>query len=92
MPFDPLFGIWGAINHRDAKFSLSVAEALAAYTIGAASVSGFKHLTKPLQIGRVADLVFLSGNPFTEFSDVTVEATMKKGKFVYKRNRLLGEL
>ena len=82
MPFDPLFGLEGAINHRDAKFSLSVAEALAAYTIDAASISGFKHLTKPLQIGRVADIVFLSGNPFTKFSDVTVEATMKKGKFV----------
>ncbi len=91
MPFDPLFGLGGAVNHRDSRLSLSVAEALAAYTIGAASVSGFKHLTKPLQIGRVADIVFLSGNPFTEFSDVTVEATMKKGKFVYKRNRLLGE-
>ena len=86
MPFDPLFGLYGAINHRNPEFSLSPGDALLAYTIGAASISGFKHLAEPAQIGRVADLVFLSGNPFIDIGSVVVEATMKNGKFVYKRN------
>ena len=63
-------------------------QALRAYTLGAASISGFKHLALPLRTGRTADLVFLSESPFEGLDGVTVEATMKKGKTVYNADDL----
>jgi predicted amidohydrolase YtcJ len=83
MPLDPLFGLHGAINHRVSRQSLSVHEALYAYTLGSASVSGLTHLAVPLEAGRTADMVFLSGSPFEKMEGLAVEATMKNGAVVY---------
>jgi len=83
MPMDPLFGLKGAVEHRDPSLSISVGEALKAYTLEAASISGCEPLAKPLGPGRQADIVFLSGNPFSGISGVTVEKTLRKGKTVY---------
>ena len=86
MPMDPLFGLKGAVEHRDPSLSISVGEALKAYTLEAASISGCEPLAKPLGPGRQADIVFLSGNPFSGISGVTVEKTLRKGKTVYDSN------
>ena len=83
MPLDPLFGLNGAVNHRLSTQSLSVHEAMYAYTLGSASISGLNHLAEPLAAGRTADMVFLSGNPFEKLEGVAVEATMKNGSVVY---------
>ncbi len=84
MPLDPLYGLKGAIRHRNSSESLSTEEALSAYTLGAASISGLNHLAIPLGRGRTADMVFLSGNPFGGLDGVTVEATMKNGGIVFQ--------
>ncbi len=86
MPFDPLYGLMGAVNHPTAAESLSMNEALSAYTLGAASVAGFDELARPLDVGRLADMVFLSGNPFEGLEGIRVDATMKKGKIVFAKN------
>ncbi len=91
MPLDPLYGLRGAIRHRSNEQSLSVHQALHAYTLGAASIAGFEHLTKPLERGRTADMIFLSKNPFEGLEGIAVEATMKNGKTVYKRSELFME-
>ncbi|MCD6589433.1 MAG: amidohydrolase family protein [Candidatus Fermentibacteraceae bacterium] len=83
MPLDPLFGLCGAVDHRAASQSLSVHEALFAYTLGSASISGLAHLAVPLAAGRTADMVFLSGSPFEKMEGLAVEATMKNGAVVY---------
>ena len=83
MPLDPLYGLLGAISHRSPEQSLSVHQALHAYTLGAASIAGFEHLTEPLGRGRTADMVFLSKNPFEGIEGITVDATMKNGETVY---------
>ena len=88
MPLDPLYGLRGAIHHRTGKESLSIEEAFSAYTLNAASIAGLGHLAVPLGRGRTADMVFLSGNPFEEFVGVTVEATMKNGRYVFRKNPL----
>lgn len=86
MPLDPLYGLRGAVHHRSGRESLSMEEALLAYTLDAASISGLKHLAAPLAPGRIADMVFLSGNIFDGLDGITVEATMKKGSIVFDRN------
>jgi len=86
MPLDPLYGLKGAIRHRTAAQSVSMAEALSAYTLDAASISGLDHLAVPLARGRTADMVFLSGNPFQNYDNVSVDATMKSGSIVFGRN------
>jgi len=83
MPLDPLFGLFGAVHHRVSSQSLSVHEALYAYSLGSASISGLTHLAVPLAAGRAADMIFLSGNPFENLEGIAVETTMKKGTVVY---------
>ena len=83
MPLDPLFGLKGAVEHRDPSLSISTGEALRAYTVQAASISGCENLAQPLGPGRPADLVFLTGNPFSGLSGITVEKTVRAGRTVY---------
>lgn len=86
MPLDPLYGLKGAVRHRNSGESLSMEQALSAYTLDAASISGLDHLVLPLGTGRTADMVFLSENPFDGLDGVKVEATMKNGNFVFKKS------
>lgn len=83
MPLDPLYGLAGAVNHRDPSLSISVGEALRAYTTEAAGISGCSRLADPLGPGRPADMVFLSANPFEGISGVRVEKTMRRGRIVF---------
>ncbi|MCK5133054.1 MAG: amidohydrolase family protein [Candidatus Sabulitectum sp.] len=86
MPLDPLYGLRGAVQHRNSSESLSMEEALYAYTLDAAFISGLSQLAIPLGRGRTADMVFLSGTPFEGLEGITVEATMKNGNIVFENN------
>lgn len=83
MPLDPLYGLAGAVTHRDPSQSLSMEEALRAYTLDSASISGNSALAEPLRPGRPADMVFLSSDPFSGLSGVSVQRTLRRGKTVY---------
>jgi predicted amidohydrolase YtcJ len=99
---DPLAGIHAAVTRRRADGSpgpegwipaqrLAVAEAVHAYTLGAAYASGEARLKGALAPGRLADLVVLSRDIFAidpmEILDARVEMTVMDGRIVY-RNRL----
>jgi len=92
MPFDPLYGVHGAVYHRNSEQSLTVGEALKAYTLDSAFISGLDHLAVPLRAGRTADIAFLSGNPFHGLDGIFVEGTMKNGKVVHGMERFPGEI
>jgi hypothetical protein len=85
MPFGPLRGLGGATGHPFAGFRLSIDQALRAYTLGAAEICCFKELSRPVEPGRPADLIVLSGDPFTgiPFEELTIVATLKDGMIVY---------
>ncbi len=84
MPFGPLNGLDGATEHPTERFRLDTASALNAYTLEAASICGFKDLSKPLARGRIADITVLSGNPFnTSWDEIKVIATISAGETVY---------
>jgi predicted amidohydrolase YtcJ len=91
MPPDPLYGIRGAVFHRNIEQSLTAGEALKAYTLGSASISELDNLAVPLRAGRKADIVFLSGNPFHGIEGVEVSAAMRNGITVYRKNGIRRE-
>jgi predicted amidohydrolase YtcJ len=96
---DPLAGIHAAVTRRRADGSpgpegwfsaqrLTVAQAVAAYTVGAAYASGEGHLKGSLTPGKLADLVVLSHDIFEiepmEILTVRVEMTLFDGQIVYR--------
>jgi predicted amidohydrolase YtcJ len=98
---DPLQGIHAAVTRRRADGSpgpdgwipaqrLSVAQALHAYTLGAAHASGEAELKGSLTPGKVADCVVLSRDIFQiepmEILETTVEMTFFDGRMVYQHN------
>jgi hypothetical protein len=84
MPFGPLAGLDGAVAHPAGEMRLTVGEALRAYTLDAAAISGLDGLAVPLRRGRRADLAVLSDSPFRRgtFSGIELVATYRKGRRV----------
>jgi hypothetical protein len=95
---DPLAGIHAAVTRRRADGSpgpqgwipaqrIGVAQAVHAYTLGAAYASGEAHLKGSLAPGKLADLVVLSRDIFRippdEILSARVEMTVLDGRIVY---------
>jgi hypothetical protein len=95
---DPLAGIHAAVTRRRADGSpgpegwfpaerLTVAEAVHAYTLGAAHASGEARLKGSLSPGKLADVVVLSHDIFfidpMEILGMRVEMTIFDGRVVY---------
>ncbi|WP_394620460.1 amidohydrolase [Lentzea sp. JNUCC 0626] len=86
----PLLGMHDMVNQltsSGAEFTASEAvtglEALRAFTYGSAYASKQEHLKGSLSVGKLADLVVLSGNPATtdRIKDIRVLRTMVGGQF-----------
>jgi hypothetical protein len=97
---DPLAGIHAAVTRRRADGSpdsegwipaqrLTVAEAVRAYTAGAAYASGEEHHKGSLSPGKLADLVVLSRDILTiepmEILETRVQMTVFDGRIVWDR-------
>jgi predicted amidohydrolase YtcJ len=63
MPFSPLYGIHSAVNAPFPAQRLEVEEALAAYTRGAAFALREEGSRGTLEVGKLADVAVLSGDP-----------------------------
>lgn len=88
MPLSPIYGIHSAVNAPHASQRISVPEAIAAYTRDAAFAS-FEETSKgSLTVGRMADLVVLSADPFKNAENIrsiTVLKTVVGGEVLYDR-------
>lgn len=83
MPFGPLYGLKGAVEHPHPALGLAMSEAMEAYTLGAARVSGFDDLAVPLGPGRPADVALLSAGPLeAPLDQVVVEGVLASGELV----------
>jgi predicted amidohydrolase YtcJ len=94
---DPLRIIHAAVARRDDQTqerapwlpeqSLSVAQALWSYTLGAAYAGGEEQRKGSLEVGKLADLVVLGADPFAlpagELPQAPLEATIISGKVAY---------
>ncbi len=99
---DPLAGIYAAVARRRPdgtpaggwrmEQALTVAEAVRAYTWGAAYAAGEERDKGSLALGKVADLVVLSGDilelPIDEVPGVRVEATVCGGRLAWSRGEV----
>jgi len=86
MPFSPSYGILSAVRAPHAAQRISVQEALSAYTKDAASASFEEDLKGTLEVGRLADFVVLSADPFgkaTDLESVSVVKTVLGGEVVF---------
>lgn len=86
MPIGPLFGIHLAVNTPYEAQRLTVDEAIAAYTRGAAYAEFAEGYKGTLEPGMVADAVVLDDDPFANpdgIADINVAATVLGGALVY---------
>ena len=94
-PLDPLFTIWTAVNRitRDGDLlgpeqRARVADAVAGYTSAAAVLNMDEHDKGTLEVGKLADLVVLDGDPFAveqmAIRDIGVLATIVGGVTEYE--------
>jgi predicted amidohydrolase YtcJ len=86
MPFGPLYGIHWAVNapHPDQK--VSVAEAIHAYTLGAAYAAFEERSMGSLEPGKCADFIVLSRDPAqapTQINKIAIERTYLAGERVF---------
>ncbi|WP_138004783.1 amidohydrolase [Halalkalirubrum salinum] len=87
MPLDPLFGVHHAVNAPEGLESISVTEALRAYTTGAAYAGFDENRLGTIEPGKLADLTVLDDSPWETseaIADIDVVATIVGGEVVYK--------
>lgn len=89
MPFGPLFGIALAVDAAHEGQRLSIEEALRAYTLGAAYAGFAEDETGSLEVGKWADLVVLSEDPYEiapeRFAEIKVLQTYLAGELVFEQ-------
>ncbi|MFH1652875.1 MAG: amidohydrolase [Pseudomonadota bacterium] len=99
-PFNPMEHVYAAVLRQDTdglpeggwhpEECLTVAEAIRAYTMGPAMLSGKANVQGSISQGKFADLTVLSDNLFEiepeRILDVVVDNTIISGKVVFERN------
>jgi hypothetical protein len=90
MPFSPTYGIHSAVNAPYDAQRISVLDAVAAYTRDAAYASFEERLKGTLAVGKLADFVVLSADPFSapeQISSIKVVKTVVGGEVVFESTR-----
>jgi predicted amidohydrolase YtcJ len=82
MPYGPVYGIDGAVNHPSPDERLTVEEAVRAYTRTAAYALGDEHARGVLQEGALGDAVVLDEDPrqAAAIDEIDVHATVVGGQ------------
>jgi hypothetical protein len=87
MPFDPIYGIWSAVNHPIRYNRITLEEAVQCYTLNSAYAGFQEKMSGSIEPGKLADLaVFksdLSEIPKKEIRDVGCYMTLVNGKILY---------
>ena len=85
MPFDPIFGLWSAVNHPIQEYRTSVEEAIKAYTLNAAYAAHEEKLRGDIKPGNIADLTILSHDltRINDLRDLRVIGTIIRGEIRY---------
>jgi predicted amidohydrolase YtcJ len=87
---NPLLGIHSAANHPHPARRVGVEDALRMFTVNGAWVEFGEKEKGTIEIGKLADLVVVDGDPFLEtarIKDFSVEMTIKGGEVVFERAR-----
>jgi predicted amidohydrolase YtcJ len=91
MPFGPMFGIWGAINHPVEENRISLVEAVKCYTLNCAYAAFQEEKLGSIEIGKLADIAVFDGDltmiPTSDLLNVECVMTILDGNIVYQKNR-----
>lgn len=99
LSIDPIDTIYAAVTRSELdghpaegyfrENALTLGEALQAHTLGSAYVEGFERRLGSLSVGKLADIIVLSGNPFEmdpmDLRSLEVETTIYDGRVVYSK-------
>ena len=87
MPFNPIYGIWSAVNHYIRGSRITLEEAIKCYTLDAAYAAFEEDLKGSLEPGKLADITIMSEDltsiPAEKIRDVPVHMTIVNGKILY---------
>lgn len=85
MPFDPIFGIWSAVNHYVTESRIDALTAIKAYTYNAAFSAFSEEFTGEIRVGKKANLTILSHNPLEidDIRKIKVISHMHAGELKY---------
>ncbi|MFX1286345.1 MAG: amidohydrolase [Promethearchaeota archaeon] len=87
-PFNPMYGIWSAVNHPIKENRISLEEAVRCYTLNGAYASFEEDIKGTVEPGKLADIAILSKDltsiPPEEIKDITVELTMVNGRIQWR--------
>lgn len=87
-PFNPLYGLWAAINHPIEESRISLEEAIRCYTLNGAYASFDETIKGSIEPGKVADITVLSEDlaqfPSEKIKDVKVKMTIVNGRIQWR--------
>jgi predicted amidohydrolase YtcJ len=87
MPFDPIYGIWSAINHPIRHNRITLEEAVKCYTLNSAYAGFQEKITGSIEPGKLADLAVFKSDlteiPKEEIRDAGCYMTLVNGKILY---------
>lgn len=86
---NPFLSIHAAVNHSVEKSRVSVYEAIKMHTIDAAYLGFQEKIRGSIEVGKSADFVIISSDPFkiesSNLDKIEILKTIYKGKCVYKK-------
>ncbi len=83
-PFNPIYGLWAAINHPIKESRISLVDAVKCYTVNGAYASFEEDLKGSIEPGKLADITILTEDLVSispeDIKDVKVEMAIINGK------------
>jgi predicted amidohydrolase YtcJ len=91
MPFNPIYGIWSAVNHPIRESRISLVEAVKCYTLNSAYAGFHEDYVGSLEAGKLADVAVFDRD-LTEVAPETIRdaqcyMTLVNGKILYHKEK-----
>ena len=91
MPFNPIYGIWSAVNHPITESRIDLVEAVKCYTLNSAYAGFHEDYTGSIEVGKQADIAIfekdLTEIPKEEIRNVNCYMTVVNGKILYMKEQ-----
>jgi predicted amidohydrolase YtcJ len=87
MPFNPIYGVWSAVNHPIRENRISLEEAVMCYTLNSAYAGFHEEKVGSIEVGKIADITVFDGDlseiSSEEIRDSKCYMTLVNGKILY---------
>jgi predicted amidohydrolase YtcJ len=87
MPFNPIYGIWSAVNHPIRESRISLEEAVMCYTLNSAYAGFYEDKIGSIEVGKLGDITIFNGDltriPRDNIKDASCFMTLVNGNILY---------